>query len=167
MKNLFLSAAICLSISLHAQLGTQAKLPSQPIGNTKEIIKSLIDPAVTAIEFKTIKRTTGDLMRVTGVVKNIGGKNFVSGVNQQQIQIWENYSSSNRRMVKQLPFVRLNAADELRITFERPAFKNSEEFPPDYEVMIVYDPDIAIDANPANDDARLTNNKLSRNPRSR
>jgi len=166
MKTLICLISLISFGNLHAQFNT-AKLPSKPIDNSLEIIKTMTDPAVVNIEFKTIKRSSGNLLRITGTVKNKGGKNYISGANQQQVQLWENYSSTNRKMVKQLPFNQLLCNQELNIVFERPAFKVSDEFPPDYEVVIVYDPDILMDANQNNDDAVITNNHMTKNPKSR
>ncbi len=163
---LFLFLLLASLDILSAQISKQAKLPNKSIDNSRDIIRMLTDPAATSIEFKTIKTATDNLLRITGTVRNKGGKKYTSGVNQQQIQLWENYSSTSRKMVKQIPFVQLLPGEEIKIIYERKAFKASDEFPPDYELIIVYDPDIAIDANPDNDDAVASNNKLVRNPRS-
>lgn len=166
MKNLTFLLSFITSNILFGQFATN-KIPTKPIDNSREILRSMIDPAVIAIDFKIIKTGTGNVLRVSGIIKNKGGKNYYSGVNQQQVQLWENYSSTNRRMVKQMPFTQLNAGEEIKIIFERPAFKTSNEFPPDYEVLIVYDPDIAIDSNNNNDDAVLSNNRMIKNLNSR
>lgn len=137
----------------------------RPNDGTKLSYKNTIDPAVTDIKFATIKKTTGDKLKITGVVKNIGGKNFVSGVNQQFIQLWEIRSGVDRRKLKDQAFTNLNAGQEIKISIELPAIKPGKEFPPDYQVVIVYDPDIYIDANKANDDAVSSNNTLTKNPR--
>lgn len=137
----------------------------KPNGGSKLSYKNTIDPAVTDIQFTTIKKTTGDKLRITGLVKNIGGKNYSSSANQQFIQLWEIRSGTDRRKIKDLAFTNLNAGQEIKIIMELPAIKPGKEFPPDYQVIIVYDPDIYIDANKANDDALSSNNSMTKNPR--
>jgi hypothetical protein len=157
-----------LNISLHAQVTVTKKsmLPaSQAITSSKDIFLSTIDPAVTKIVFATIKQSSGDKMHITGFVKNIGGKDFKSNANQQIIQLWEIRTPSDKQMLKQLPFTNLNVGQEIKIEYDLPALKPADEFPPDYQVVIVYDPDILIDANKNNDDANNKNNSLLKNPR--
>lgn len=137
----------------------------RPNDGSKLSYKNTIDPAVTDIKFTTIKKTTGDKLRITGVVKNIGGRNFNSGANQQFIQLWEMRSGVDRHKLKDLPFTSLNAGQEIKIILELPALKPGKEFPPDYQVVIVYDPDIYIDDNKTNDDSVSSNNSLTKNPR--
>lgn len=173
MKNLknksffIFCSLLLLSLTGNAQVTKKATtLPNQTLDSKKAIYLNTIDPAVTSIEFKTIKRNTGDILRITGKVKNIGGKNYTSNANQQLIQLWEINSTADKKMVKTLPFTNLNSNQEISIVHERPAFKNSNEFPPDYEVIITYDPDIFIDNNKNNDDANAKNNSLRKNPKS-
>lgn len=142
------------------------KLPvSKAVSTANNVNLSVIDPAVTNITFTTIKLASGDKMRVTGIVKNKGGKNYESSENQQVIQLWEVRSSNDKQKLKEISFVRLNAGQELKISVDLPALKPGNEFPPDYQVLIVYDPDILMDANKNNDDANYGNNTLVKNPR--
>lgn len=168
MKNLSILALILFYNGyIFAQISSGIKpLPNKAVETQKAIYLNTIDPAVMDISFKTVKRSTGDILRVTGTIKNKGGKHYTSGANQQNIQMWESYSSVNRKMVKQLRFNQLNSNSELQIIYERPAFKNSKEFPPDYMVFIEYDPDIRADNNTNNDDAVLSNNSMTKNPKS-
>lgn len=134
-------------------------------GNAREAIRlNTIDPAVVNLRFWTSKLPSGDKLMIQGIVKNIGGKDFSSGT-KQQIQLWEVSTPTSRKMVQQIEFSSLRAGQEISINYERPALKPSDEFPPNYEVLIVYDPDIFSDANPNNDDANMKNNKMSKNPR--
>lgn len=126
---------------------------------------NVIDPAVTDIAFTLIKQNSGDKLRITVKIKNLGLKAYESGNNQQNVQLWEEYSSTNRKMVKVFPFQNINGEVSQTFVYERPAFKPSDEFPPNYTAMIVYDPDIKIDNNLNNDDANASNNKLTKNPR--
>lgn len=144
----------------------KSKLPATNTNTSAAaIFANLIDPAVTGITFTTVKLSTGDKLVIKGTVKNIGGKTFESGSNQQVIQLFEIRTPTNRVMLKQLPFSRLTPGQELKIEHTLPALKPGDEFPPDYQVLIVYDPDIFIDANKNNDDGNLKNNSLSKNPR--
>lgn len=124
-----------------------------------------IDPAVTDISFRYLKPTTGDKIQVVVTVKNLGLMNYESGSNQQNVQLWEEYSGSNRKMVKLFPFQNLNASASFSFSYERPVFKPSDEFPPHYKAMIVYEPDILSDNNTKNDDSNAANNSLTKNPR--
>jgi hypothetical protein len=158
---------VILVSALSAQIKSKIRnTTADPIESNKAIYLNTIDPATTSIIFKIIKLRTGDRLQIIGVVKNIGGKNFRSNSNQQNIQLWENYSSENKKMVKQIPFTNLNSNEETKIIYERAAFKPGNEFPPDYQIFIVYDPDIFIDNNINNDDANLNNNSLTKNPKS-
>lgn len=157
--------SVCMMILNYSFSQITPKPGFRPNDGTKQLYKNTIDPAVTDIKFTTIKKTTGDKLRITGVIKNIGGKNYVSGANQQFIQLWENRSGVDRRKLKDQAFTNLNAGQEIQISIEIPAIKPGKEFPPDYQVILVYDPDIYIDANKSNDDAVSSNNSLTKNPR--
>lgn len=124
-----------------------------------------IDPAIDEIRFSHLKLNTGDKIRVTVTVKNLGLMNYESGSNQQNVQLWEEYSSTNRKMVKLYPFQNLNANASFSFFYERPAFKPSDEFPPHYKAIIVYEPDILSDNNTKNDDFKASNNSMTKHPR--
>ncbi|MFN8353277.1 MAG: hypothetical protein U0Y10_02420 [Spirosomataceae bacterium] len=126
---------------------------------------NVIDPSITDISFVLIKQNTGDKIRVTVTLKNVGLKHYQSNANQQNVQLWEEYSSANRKIVKVFPFQNLNGGASLTFVYERPALKASDEFPPNYTATIVYDPDIRMDNNVNNDDANLGNNSQTKNPR--
>lgn len=149
-----------------AQTNTKVPVPTSNAVSTRNAINlNTIDPAVVDITFTTVKQNSGDKMRVCGLIKNLGGKNFESGENQQLIQLWEVRSSSDKQKLKEIRFNRLNSGQEIGICHELPALKPGKEFPPDYQVIIVYDPDILSDANKNNDDARSNNNSMTKNPR--
>ena len=174
MKNLYL-LILLISLSIAPLSGwsqttftpvDKSKLPAtNPNTSAAAILASLIDPAVTGITFTRLKQSTGDKLVIKGTVKNIGGKTFESGANQQVIQLFEVRTPTNRIMLKQIPFSRLTPGQEIKIDHTIPAFKPSDEFPPDYQVLIVYDPDIYLDANKNNDDGNQKNNVLTKNPR--
>ncbi|MFN4147187.1 MAG: hypothetical protein ACK4GN_15275 [Runella sp.] len=172
MKTLIITAAFCLSVTFNAlaQNGpvvnpTLKDASKEVIGGANSGKLNVIDPAITDINFRTIKQSTGDRLQITVTVKNLGLANYSSNPNQQNVQLWEEWSSTNRRMVKAFPFQNLNGGASLNFVHERAAFKPADEFPPNYVAVIVYDPDIRIDANPSNDDSNLSNNTLAKNPR--
>lgn len=180
MHQLLISLCLSMAAAIFAQAQTPVNTRVNPSGNrvpavpsevnrntnAREAIRNnTIDPAVVNLRFWTSKLPSGDKLMVQGIVKNIGGKDFSSGAKQQQIQLWEVSTPSNRKMVKQIEFTSLRAGQEININYERPALKPGDEFPPNYEVLIVYDPDIFSDANTNNDDANMKNNKMSKNPR--
>ncbi len=158
---LFCAGLLCAQTSVTPK--NTLPLP-KAISSAKAVFLNTIDPAVTGISFATIKQPTGDKLRVTGKVKNIGGKNYVSSDNQQIVQLWEIRSATSKLKLKEIPFRVLNAGQEITLSIELPAIKPGTEFPPDYQVVIVYDPDIYIDANKNNDDARSDNNSHTKNP---
>jgi hypothetical protein len=156
----------CFCLQLSAQVPTNAKNINKGVGGkpTSENLK-FADPAVTNISFRVIKQNTGDRLQIKVEVKNIGLRNYESGANQQNIQLWEEYSATKRTLVKTYPFQNLNSGASISFMYERSAFKASDEFPPQYRAIIVYDPDILMDNNKNNDDPNSKNNELSKNPR--
>lgn len=150
---------------LQAQHNPKVKSENrQIITNSNSVYLNTVDIAVNSIDFKAIKKATGSNFRIIGTVKNIGGKDFISNTNQQSIQLWEIHSDTEKKLVKQIPFKNLKCNEKIKIVFERPAFKIGKEFVPDYQVIIVFDPDIVNDNNTNNDDAILSNNSLIVNP---
>ena len=139
--------------------------PVQNQQQVRQTLASIIDPAITELSFSTIKRSSGDILRITVTLKNIGGANYQSNANQQNVQLFEEWTPDQPRQVKVFPFQNLNAGAGLQFVYETPAPKPGNEFPPNYRAVIVYEPDILSDANPKNDDANAANNSLVKNPR--
>lgn len=101
---------------------------------------------------------------ITGYVTNIGMDNYVSGANQQTINIDEVSLGGARTNVASLSFSNLNAGDTLVVSYSRNWNISSPaegEFPPNYELYISLDPDIFIDGNKENDDTNQTNNQIT------
>lgn len=121
-----------------------------------------VDPRVTGVDFAIAKRTgrTASVVSVTGVVTNRGSKDFVSEIQQQSIQIFEN------GVVKQTkPFQYLNPNGQEFIVYQRnwnTAANAQGSNPPSYRVRIVYSDDVLTDANLDNNDCDLTNNLMTR-----
>lgn len=128
-------------------------------------LRCAIDPAVTAIDFSILRKTSTyrGYVRITGTVKNLGRNSFISRPGQQAIYLYE-----DSRIVARKEFVVMNSGAIETVSFERNWDASSPaegEFPPKYKVMISYDPDIFIDGNDKNDDCTQKNNLLERSGR--
>ena len=124
------------------------------------------DPAVTAIDFTLVRRDTTfrGRVRITGRVRNQGGA-YRSNPGQQSIVLEELPLGGLPRIVAQRDFEDLEPGQEVTVEFERNWDISSPaegEFPPDYRVRILYDPDIASDGNSENDDCGAANNSRER-----
>lgn len=117
------------------------------------------DPAAISIEFTKLTEplpNTGTV-RITGMVTNIGLANYVSGPEQQIVELLE-----DGKVVETTEFQNLAAGESVSVSHER-AWSTADEFQPDnYTVRIVYDPDIFMDGNVANDDCNMGNNSKTR-----
>ncbi len=124
------------------------------------------DPAAQSITFGIVSRTSAfrGQVRITGTVRNLGGA-FDSSPGQQVVQLFEEPLGGRARLVATQPFADLPAGGEVRVTFERAWDASSPaegEFPPNYLLIIAYDPDILSDGNADNDDCQSANNSLER-----
>lgn len=102
---------------------------------------------------------------ITGTVKNIGTKDFSSSEGQQFIYLYEKPLGGTATPLLSLPFTNLAAGDSLFVTYTRNWDASSPvegEFPPDYILSIMYDPDITTDGNENNDDVNNDNNSLTK-----
>ncbi|MCG8407236.1 MAG: hypothetical protein MI923_18720 [Phycisphaerales bacterium] len=120
-----------------------------------ECPEGLSNPAVDRIDFRRVDGTL-DMVRITGVVENKGSGDFSSGEGQQTIQLYEGVE-----LVAQQAFENLAAGATASISHTR-TWETGNEFAPTYRVLIVYDPDIYIDANADNDDCQPSDNALAR-----
>lgn len=126
---------------------------------------SCIDPAAHAIQFSLVRRIASDrgLVRITGVVKNIGNKAFSSGPNQAKAYLYELPQGAPERMVAQREILNLPVGGVINLVFEREWSTSAmAEFPPSYRLMISLDPDIYMDSNENNDDCHQENNQKER-----
>lgn len=122
------------------------------------------DPAVVDIKFSVVRRYSQfrGRVRITGIVKNIGGADYISGPNQQLIVLDAGDAAHPLKVKK---FQNLRKGEEVRIVYETDWNSSSPsegEFPPTFRVYITYDPDINMDSNPKNDDCNLKNNGKSK-----
>jgi hypothetical protein len=133
---------------------------------SRGIIQSLKcpDPATTKIKYELIKRYSQyqGRVRITGFVKNNGTQPYISGSNQQGVLLYELHPGGVApRVIKDQSFQNLAPGQEVQVVFERD-WSVSDEFPPNYAILLTYDPDITIDGNSQNDDCNLSNNRLER-----
>jgi hypothetical protein len=117
-----------------------------------------VDPSVTDILFAIMSQTspTTGTVKVTGVVTNRGSRDFVSQIQQQSIQLFEN---GVLKLTK--PFQYLQPNGQEFVVYERnwnTAAHAQGGNPPSYRVRIVYSDDVLTDNNPDNNDCNLTNN---------
>lgn len=121
-----------------------------------------VDPSVTGIAIAIVKRTssTTGVVTITGVITNRGTRDYVSEIQQQSIQIFEN---GVVKLTK--PFQYLSPNGQEFIVYQRnwdTSASAQGSNPPTYRVRIVYGADVLTDANPNNNDCDLTNNLMSR-----
>ena len=135
--------------------------------------QSCPDPAAESILFTIVRRDSQfrGRIRITGVVKNIGGASFISDPRQAEAQLLElpagvpPASATTGRIVARRAISNLAAGAVLNLSYERDWNSSSPsegEFPNSYRVLITYDPDIYMDENKQNDDCNQSNNKKDR-----
>ncbi|PSR17114.1 hypothetical protein C8255_14255 [filamentous cyanobacterium CCP3] len=143
-----------------------AQLPQYQLYQDALVAAVLPDPAVQAIDFTLLSRTSqfAGRVQIVGTVTNLGGP-FTSRAGQQQVQLYETPLGGRSQLVASQDFQNLAPGETIRVNYQRDWKASSPaegEFPPSYQVVISYDPDIAIDGNSHNDDSNLQNNRLER-----
>lgn len=103
---------------------------------------------------------------ITGKIKNIGDK-YMSNPNQQAIYLYERslgtLTTQLGTLVAQQNFQNLEINETAEVTFSRTWNSSSPaegEFPPEYILIISFDPDLYIDGNVNNDDTNHNNDEL-------
>lgn len=116
------------------------------------------NPAVDRIDYSLVNQTsaTTGTVQIVGVVENKGSGNYESSQGKQIVQLYEDVE-----LVSQQAFENLAAGATVTVSHTR-TWNTNNEFPPMYRVLIVYDPDIYIDANPNNNDCQTSDNSLER-----
>jgi hypothetical protein len=117
------------------------------------------DPRAKTIEYSLVENlgSGAATIEIKGTVDNFGPEDFLSGPNQQSLQLYEGSS-----LVATTPFQNLASDAEITVEYTR-SWSLNDEFKPDrYTLIVGYDPDIFIDGNPDNDDCNLTNNRILR-----
>jgi hypothetical protein len=131
------------------------------------------DIAAIEIRFQIIRRDTQfkGRVRITAIVKNIGGKAFSSGPNQAVALLYQLppgvpcATATGGTIVAQQEIRTLAVGSTIQLVFEREwnsSSPNEGEFPSCYRLLISLDPDIYMDGNPDNDDCTQDNNRLDR-----
>lgn len=137
------------------------------------LIPNCPDPAAFEIRFQIVRRNSQfqGLVRITGVVKNVGGKSFVSGPNQAKAYLYQLPAgvpcgnATGGTIVAQQEIRNLAPGATMELIFEREwnsSSPNEGEFPNCYRLIISYDPDIYMDSNVDNDDCNQNNNTKDR-----
>jgi hypothetical protein len=137
------------------------------------ITRNCPDPAAVEIRFEIVRRYSQfrGRIRITGVVKNIGGKAFLSGPNQAKAYLYQlppgvsPATATGGTVVSEIEIRNLAAGAVLNLSWERDWNSSSPsegEFPNSYRLLITYDPDIYMDGNEDNDDCNQNNNKKER-----
>ena len=159
------------SESLVAQIQIPAKIqksiqPNQlPKGVTvpANLLKKDIDLSAAEIKFSivSVKDRFNGTVKIEGVVKNVGRGNYTSGANQQTVLLYEEVPGLSPKLVASRNFQNVPVNGTVSVSFTR-NWRTADEFPPNYTVMVVYDPDIYIDGNDQNNDANSANNRITK-----
>jgi len=117
------------------------------------------DPRAKSIEYSLVNRLDANraTIRIKGTIENIGLSDYLSGADQQGIQLWQDDT-----MVADTTFVNLAVDETLEITYEREWSLGDEFLPTRYKLLVTYDPDILDDGNLNNDDCNINNNMILR-----
>jgi hypothetical protein len=128
-----------------------------------KLAKQGIDLAVTEIRFSivSLKSVFSGTVKIEAIVKNVGSHNYTSGVNQQTVLLYEEVPGTSPRLVASRNFQSLGVNGTVSVSYSR-EWQTSDEFPPSYTAIVVYDPDIYLDSNNNNDDGNSSNNRLTR-----
>lgn len=125
------------------------------------------DLAAQRLEFEIIDRITrtrGEV-QIRGYVRNVGNLEYRSSAGQQAALLYEIPLGGRPILVATMPFVNLGPGQETEVSFTRSwdsSSPNEGEFPPDYRLVISYDPDILLDGTPFNNDEAAANNSRTR-----
>ena len=117
------------------------------------------DPQATSITYLRVSTTTetSGIVRITGIVTNRGSLPYVSGEDQQSLNLYE-----GDQLISTEDFTDLDVGETVEVSFER-LWSSQDEFRrPTYTNDITYDPDIYIDENEQNDDCNVDNNERIR-----
>lgn len=125
--------------------------------------KSCPDPAVDSVTITNITRRSAGVydFTVSAVVRNVGYADYSSGAQQQSVQIYRKPQGASSSLVHTQAFQNLRRGATVTARYRVTNWGTSTEFPPDFLVLIAYDPDIALDGNVANDDCQSGNNRRS------
>lgn len=161
----FFAFLIGFSVTAEAQLRYNTKITKvQPKirtwnPNQFQYRPNCPDLAGSAINFQMVRKYNNfnGLVKITGIVKNIGSQHFSSSANQMTVALYEISPGGSSRMVARQSFSSVPAGRTVQVSWNR-RWYTGNEFPPSYKVCVIYDPDIKLDGNKANDDCNSSNN---------
>lgn len=140
------------------------KLP-EGITIPAKLLKNDIDLAAYEIRVSVISASTDNKakLKIEGIIKNVGRLNYSSAAGQQVALLYEEVPGTAPRLMATKNFQNLavNASTSFYITKSWDKTANAE-FPPNYFLIVTFDPDLYIDGNNNNDDAVSTNNKITK-----
>lgn len=159
-----LAAACVLSLCLGCLPGLPddarryIEIPAEPWGLPWLLQCHGPDPAV-AVRFELVERfgPTHGRVRITATLENLGDAAWSSDENQQTAHFYEDSALLETRN-----FQTLTLDEKVEIIYEREWWTSDEFRPSKYRFELWYDPDIAVDNNPLNDDCRSNNNVAER-----
>ncbi len=162
-------ACVLASLFVASVAHAEPKKPTAPIAPTVKKPIKVVKPLVlqcpdlsASIDFSIGYRTgphTGHV-NIYGKVKNVGGVAYESGPNQQTALLYEIVPGAQPRLVARQAFQNVPPGAEVVVRFGRAWNASSPaegEFPPTYQLVIAFDPDIRRDGNPKNDDCNASN----------
>ena len=131
---------------------------AQPLPQRHGAKVQIRDLAAHSISMQVLERTSrfAGRVRITGTVKNVGTLAYRSRAGQQSAYLY-----AGRRLVARKAFANLAPGQTVSVSFVT-TLSTTNEFPVDWKLVIAFDPDIAIDGNPHNDDQRRSNNSKTR-----
>lgn len=159
------AAAVVLGGAAAPQITPKTPLTPKPRLTPKPLLTPAagcrVDPAVTSI---TLTKVGGSKERIIVAfeVVNQGRSAWSSGPGQQNVTLTVRNGSSGRAFTVTRPLPERAAAGARMLSFTSPVIPNAFdtfEFGGTVDVQIGYDPDIAIDSRPCNNDANAPNNR--------
>ncbi|MAX71145.1 MAG: hypothetical protein CMC76_08605 [Flavobacteriaceae bacterium] len=158
MKTFKILSILCIAFSIFS---------CDPEENSTETPN--IDLMAESISFSVVVDSNNPftgVATITGTIRNIGD-NYMSNHNQQSIYLYERSlgtpTTQLGTLVAQQSFQNLDTDETAQVTFSRTWNSSSPaegEFPPEYIILISYDPDLYIDNNVHNDDTNQSNDQL-------
>jgi hypothetical protein len=162
----WLSAQIQLPAKLQKQVKSN-RLPATISIPTNITIKTAIDLVAQDIVFSIVSRKDkkSGSVKIEDIVKNTGSSAYNSAPEQQIALLYEEVPGTAPRLVASQNFQNVPAGGTVKVSFTRNWNRSAtdlSEFPPNYILVIVFEPDIYIDGNDQNNDSNTTNNRLSK-----
>jgi hypothetical protein len=156
-------AQITIPYKLQKHIQTN-KLP-EGITVPATLLKKDIDLAAFEIKVSVISAATDNSakLKIEGIVKNVGRLNYSSASGQQLALLYEEIPGTAPRLVATRSFQNLAVNATTRLSISKKWDKTAyAEFPPNYILVVTFDPDLYIDGNVNNDDAVSANNRLTK-----